>query len=117
MNPDSLSHKSDTSSTLSMTYLAKSMQKASEWLNELSECHYVPYNSCNSLTIFSYKYWESQNKFLVATKANNFKEFGFKSLLSASEDTMDNDHAFMNPSSDGSLVLVFSFHKRLFKIE
>lgn len=106
MNQDSPSHnstKSDSSSSLSMIYLANSMLKASEWLNELSECHYVPYNSCNSLTIYSYKYWESQNKFLVATKANNLKEFCFKSVLSASEDPIDNtDFVFSNRSSVSS---------------
>ena len=52
-----------------------------EWFNELRELHYVPYNSCNSLTIYSYKYWFNENRFLVATKANNLKEFSFKNVL------------------------------------
>ena len=39
---------------------------------------------CNSLTIYSYKYWEKENKFLVATKENNLKEIYFKTCISSS---------------------------------
>lgn len=53
--------------------LANKLLKSCDWLNELEELHYFPYNSCNSLTIYSYKYWKSQNKLLVSTKENNLK--------------------------------------------
>ena len=103
-SPSQTSLKSDSISSPSLIYLANSMHKSSEWLNELREIHYVPYNSCNSLTIYSYKYWQSENKFLVATKANNLKEFCFKSVLSANEDlSLDNiDFLFSNRSSVSS---------------
>lgn len=103
-SPSQASIKSNSLSSLSLIYLANSMHKSSEWLDELREIHYVPYNSCNSLTVYSYKYWKSENKFLVATKANNLKEFCFKSVLSANEDlSLDNtDFVFSNRSSVSS---------------
>lgn len=72
-SPSHGSSKSNSVNSLSHMYLVNSMLKSFEWLNELREIHYVPYNSCNSLTIYSYKYWINENKFLVATKANNLK--------------------------------------------
>ena len=77
---------SSSSTSLSLVYLKNSILKSAEWLNELRELHYVPYNSCNSLTIYSYKYWLNENKFLIATKANNLKEFYFKNILLTPDD-------------------------------
>lgn len=50
-------------------------------LNDLQELNYFPYNSCTSLTIYSYKYWPAEKKFLVATKENNLKEIYFKTCF------------------------------------
>ena len=72
-----------------------------DWLNELRELHYVPYNSCNSLTIYSYKYWPSENRMLIATKANNLKEFHFKTVTSHSDHLLDTFD--MAPSSRSSM--------------
>ena len=84
--PSSLNSSSPTS--LSYPYqlenLASSMIKSVEWLGELKELHYVPYNSPNSLTIYSYTYWSSENKLLVTTKENNLKEVSFKQCLNYS---------------------------------
>ena len=78
--PSSLNSSSPTS--LSYPYqlenLASHMLKSVEWLSELKELHYVPYNSPNSLTIYSHTYWPSENKLLVTTKENNLKEVSFK---------------------------------------
>lgn len=92
---------SNSSASLSLIYLANSIAKSAEWLNDLRELHYIPYNSCNSLTIYSYKYWLSQNRFLVATKANSLKEFYFKSVL-LNDDTNSDDYASSNRSSVSS---------------
>ena len=92
---------SESSASNSLAMLANSILKSTEWLNELRELHYVPYNSCNSLTIYSYKYWPSQNKFLVATKANNLKEFYFKTVLFNEDPSLD-EFVFSNRSSVSS---------------
>jgi hypothetical protein len=92
---------SDSSTSNSLAMLANSILKSTEWLNELRELHYVPYNSCNSLTIYSYKYWPSQNKFLVATKANNLKEFHFNTVLFNEDQSLD-EFVFSNRSSVSS---------------
>ena len=92
---------SDSCGSNSLAMLVNSMLKSTEWLNELRELHYVPYNSCNSLTIYSYKYWPNQNKFLVATKANNLKEFYFKTVVSNEEPSLD-EFVFSNRSSVSS---------------
>ena len=95
--------RSDSSSSLSLIYLADSMLKSVEWLNELRELHYVPYNSCNSLTVYSYKYWPSEKKILVATKANNLKEFYFRSVLDSEDNSLDTgEFVFSNRSSVSS---------------
>lgn len=75
------SKNSSTASLANSSNLANEMQKSCETLNDLIELHYFPYNSCNSLTIYSYKYWSSQKKFLVATKENNLKEIFFKTCF------------------------------------
>jgi hypothetical protein len=61
--------------------LASQIQKSCEWLAFLNELHYFPYNSCNSLTIYSYTYWPKHRAFLVSTKENNVKEISFKAKL------------------------------------
>ena len=95
--------RSDSSSSLSLIYLADWMLKSVEWLNELRELHYVPYNSCNSLTVYSYKYWQSERKILVATKANNLKEFYFRSVLDNEDNSLDTgEFVFSNRSSVSS---------------
>ena len=68
--------------------LTNKLIKLTENLFDLQELNYFPYNSCNSLTIYSYKYWQSQNKLLVSTKENNVKEISFK--LAQCNETMDN---------------------------
>lgn len=78
------SSKDSFSSIFSLTSdLNVNLTKSHRWLNDLEELHYFPYNSCNSLTIYSYKYWDKENKFLVATKENNLKEIYFKTCISA----------------------------------
>ena len=64
----------------------------------------MPYNSCNSLTIYSYKYWLNENKFLIATKANNLKEFYFKNVLLTPDDSNieNSEYLFSNRSSVSS---------------
>ena len=74
----------------STDFSPQTMSKSNDWLNELRELHYMPYNSCNSLTIYSYKYWESQNRILIATKANNLKEFHFKTVVSNGDTSLEN---------------------------
>jgi hypothetical protein len=95
---------SSSSTSLSLVYLKNSILKSAEWLNELRELHYVPYNSCNSLTIYSYKYWLNENKFLIATKANNLKEFYFKNVLLTPDDSNieNSEYLFSNRSSVSS---------------
>ncbi len=68
--------------------LTNKLIKLTENLFDLQELNYFPYNSCNSLTIYSYKYWQSQNKLLVSTKENNVKEISFK--LAQCNETMYN---------------------------
>ena len=92
---------SDISASLSLINLTNSILKSTEWLNDLRELHYIPYYSCNSLTIYSYKYWLNQNKFLVATKANNLKEFNFKHVSLGDDSNLD-DYASSNRSSVSS---------------
>jgi hypothetical protein len=88
VHPSSLSASSNESksppqscSSSSNSYtsnLTNKLLKLTENLFDLQELNYFPYNSCNSLTIYSYKYWQSQNKLLVSTKENNIKEISFK---------------------------------------
>jgi hypothetical protein len=52
---------------------------------DLQELNYFPYNSCNSLTIYSYKYWKTQNSFLLSTKENNLKEINFNTCSQFSD--------------------------------
>ena len=92
---------SDSSASLSLIYLTNSILKSTEWLNDLRELHYIPYNSCNSLTIYSYKYWLNSNRFLVATKANSLKEFHFKHVI-LNDDSSSDDYASSNRSSVSS---------------
>ncbi|CAF0713111.1 unnamed protein product [Brachionus calyciflorus] len=73
------SSKSARSSTSSLEI--NNFLKSCSWLNDLIELHYFPYNSCNSLTIYSYKYWSNENKILVGTKENNVKEVYFKTCF------------------------------------
>lgn len=68
--------KSKTSSFSSIN-MTNNLVKSCEWLYDLLELHYFAYNSCNSLTIYSYKYLPSQKKILVSTKENNIKEIYF----------------------------------------
>jgi hypothetical protein len=86
---ESMQPSTPPSSSSSLSYSSipygPSQHKSLEWLNEIHELNYFPYNSCNSLTIYSYKYWQSENKLLVATKENNLKEVYFKTMASASE--------------------------------
>lgn len=92
VSEDSL--KSKTSSTTSLEN-AQVVQKSIYWLYELIELHFFPYNSCNSLTIYSYKYWLNERKILVATKENNIKEVYFQtcygSFFNNDESSIDNN--------------------------
>jgi hypothetical protein len=84
--PASESKSNASSSTSSaLNEVASQIQKSCEWLSFLNELHYFPYNSCNSLTIYSYKYWSKQRTFLVSTKENNVKEICFKTRLCREE--------------------------------
>ena len=53
--------------------------------NSLKEIHYVPYNTSNSLTIYSYTRW--RNRVLVTTKENFVKEIYFKQNTKLQEET------------------------------
>lgn len=57
--------------------LAKKLVGSCEWLHSINELHYFSYNSCNSLTIYSYKFWPQKNSLLVSTKENNIKQVSF----------------------------------------
>ena len=96
----------DSSTSFSMAPdLNINLLKSCRWLNDLEELHYFPYNSCNSLTIYSYKYWEKEKKFLVATKENNLKEIFFKTCISsgsADDLSIDNPDMFSTRSSVSS---------------
>lgn len=95
MKSDNISHSSNVSlttdtesksktssfSSINMTNLTNNLLKSCDWLNDLLELHYFAYNSCNSLTIYSYKYLTSQKKIFVATKENNVKEIFFDLVL------------------------------------
>ena len=74
-----------------------SNHKQNDWLNDLLELHYFAYNSCNSLTIYSYNYWTSQRKLIIATKENNIKEIFFEITLLNS-----NDHKLLSNSNSSS---------------
>ena len=63
--------------SLNVNEITSKIQKSCELLSFLNELNYFPYNSCNSLTIYAFKYWPSKRKFLVVTKENNLKEIGF----------------------------------------
>lgn len=103
MKNDNLSHSSNLSlttdesksktssfSSINMTTLTNNLIKSCDWLNDLLELHYFAYNSCSSLTIYSYKYWSSQKKLLVSTKENNIKEIHFS--LVVIEDPIPEQH-------------------------
>ena len=72
-------------SSVSVDDLAISLQKSCDWLHVLNELHYFAYNSINSLTIYSHKFWPSQRTFLVSTKENNVKEVSFRACRAASK--------------------------------
>lgn len=76
-DPESKS-KTSSFSSINMTSLTNTLAKSCDWLYELLELHYFAYNSCNSLTIYSYKYLPSQKKIIVSTKENNIKEIYFE---------------------------------------
>lgn len=92
-DPESKS-KTSSISSINMTSLTNTLAKSCDWLYELLELHYFAYNSCNSLTIYSYKYLPSQKKIILSTKENNIKEIYFE-LNYVSEDV---------PSSESVLV-------------
>ena len=46
--------------------------------NHLKEIHYIPYNTSNSLTIYSYSLWK--NHVLVSTKENYLKKIYYLRL-------------------------------------
>lgn len=77
--------KSKTSSFTSInnTNLTNNLLKNCDWLNDLLELHYFAYNSCNSLTIYSHKFWQNSRKLVVATKENNIKEVFFNQVVEA----------------------------------
>jgi hypothetical protein len=110
-NMSKLHHSSNQSSLDSFSSLFSlapdlnlNLVKSHRWLNDLEELHYFPYNSCNSLTIYSYKYWEKENKFLVATKENNLKEVYFKTYISSgSSDDLNIDNTGMVFSARSSV--------------
>ncbi len=62
----------------SIEYLAGYLNKSTEFLNELKELQYIPYNSPNSLTVYSYKFYERERKLFLATKENILKEISFR---------------------------------------
>jgi hypothetical protein len=84
------------------------LNKSVEWLAHLRELNYFPYNSCNSLTVYSYKYWTNQNRLIFATKENNLKEAYFQTLKAEHDDNND-----MNDSNklDSYLMPVLKVHK------
>jgi len=88
----------------SSAYVA-TLNKSVEWLSNLRELNYFPYNSCNSLTIYSYKYWTSQNRLLFATKENNLKEAYFQTLK-----------AELNENSSADSITLDSYQQPMFKV-
>jgi hypothetical protein len=72
------SFSSNNNNGNSSNTLTQSLIKCSGWLYDLLELHYFAYNSCNSLTIYSHKFWNTRKRLLVATKENNLKEIYFK---------------------------------------
>ena len=90
----------------SSAYVA-TLNKSVEWLSSLRELNYFPYNSCNSLTVYSYKYWTSQNKLLFATKENNLKEAYFQTLKSEHNE----NHRADSTTPDSYLQPMFKVHK------
>lgn len=79
-DPESKS-KTSSFSSINMTSLTNNLVKSCDWLYDLLELHYFAYNSCNSLTIYSYKYLPSLKKILVSTKENNIKEIYFELFM------------------------------------
>lgn len=77
----SLKSKNSSSISLENDSISNNIQKSLSWLFDLIELHFFPYNSCNSLTIYSYKYWLSERKIVVATKENNVKEVYFQNCF------------------------------------
>ena len=77
--------KSKTSSFTSINNTTNNLLKNCDWLNDLLELHYFAYNSCNSLTIYSHKFWHNSRKLVVATKENNIKEVFFNQVEVVSE--------------------------------
>lgn len=95
MNNDNISLSSDN--------LANNLLKSCDWLNDLLELHYFAYNSCNSLTIYSYKYWSSQKKLLVSTKENNIKEIYFDLVIN--EETVNNTNEQVASTNADNILL------------
>lgn len=95
--------KSKTSSFSSIN-MTNNLVKSCEWLYDLLELHYFAYNSCNSLTIYSYKYLPSQKKILVSTKENNIKEIYFD--LYMNEDNTTQEHAISGSVHPAESVLL-----------
>lgn len=93
--------KSKTSSFTSInnTTTNNNLLKNCDWLNDLLELHYFAYNSCNSLTIYSHKFWHNSRKLVVATKENNIKEVFFNQVEVVSE----NDQATKILSTQSSI--------------
>jgi hypothetical protein len=92
--------KSKTSSFTSINNTTNNnLLKNCDWLNDLLELHYFAYNSCNSLTIYSHKFWHNSRKLVVATKENNIKEVFFNQVEVVSE----NDQATKILSTQSSI--------------
>ena len=91
--------------------LANNLFKSAENLLDLQELNYFPYNSCNSLTIYSYKYWQKLNKFLLTTKENNLKEISFKSSSFKPTSFVDTNEGDGNNQQRSFLEPVFKMHK------
>lgn len=73
------SFSSDFDASQSLSSQSSSRQLASQnYINELKEVHYIPNNTTNSPTIYSYQLWKMQKRVLIATKENYLKEIYFK---------------------------------------
>lgn len=77
LTDETKSKTSSFSSNNNLTTLTNNLIKSCCWLNDLLELHYFAYNSCNSLTIYSHRYWPSKKCLLISTKENNLKEIYF----------------------------------------
>lgn len=107
VSEDSLKSKNSSTTSLENANLSINIQKSFSWLFDLIELHFFPYNSCNSLTIYSYKYWPSERKIVVATKENNVKEVYFQNSYGSftnNEESSIENHMIDNTISPRSSV-------------